>query len=87
MIGAAISVGVSSLLSYLQYKHGKITFEEMKRRIAKDGVKGAITGGALEGLSLFIPGGIIGFGIGFVTAHRFAVCWMKHTVMACLERF
>lgn len=66
VIGAAISVGVSSLLSYLQYKNGKITFEEMKRRIAKDGVKGAITGGALAGLSLFIPGGIIGFGIGFV---------------------
>ncbi|MGN7384086.1 hypothetical protein [Paenibacillus sp. SAFN-117] len=66
VIGAAISVGVSSLLSYLQYINGKITFEEMKRRIAKDGVKGAITGGALAGLSLFIPSGIIGFGIGFV---------------------
>ncbi|MFC6334259.1 hypothetical protein ACFP56_16645 [Paenibacillus septentrionalis] len=66
VIGAAISIGVSSLLSYLQYKNRKITFEEMKRRIAKDGVKGAITGGALAGLSLFIPGGIIGFGIGFV---------------------
>lgn len=66
VIGAVISVGVSSLLSYLQYKNGKITIEEMKRRIAKDGAKGAITGGALAGLSLFIPGGVIGFGIDFV---------------------
>lgn len=65
-IGAVISVGISSLLTYMQYKSGKITLDEMKRKIAKDGVKGAITGGALAGLSLFIPGGIIGFGIGFV---------------------
>lgn len=38
----------------------------MKTKIAKDGLKGAITGGALAGLSLFIPGGIIGVGVGFV---------------------
>lgn len=65
-IGAVISVGISSLIAYMQYKNGKITLEEMKRRIAKDGVKGAITGGVLAGLSIFIPAGIIGLGIGFV---------------------
>lgn len=65
-IGAVISVTVSGLVTYLQYKSGKITFDEMKIKIAKDGLKGAITGGALAGLSLFIPGGIIGAGVGFV---------------------
>lgn len=64
-IGAAISVTVSSLVTYLQYKSGNITFDEMKLKLAKDGVKGAITGGALAGLSLFIPGGLIGAGIGY----------------------
>ena len=64
-IGAAISVTVSSLVTYLQYKSGNITFDEMKSKLAKDGVKGAITGGALAGLSLFIPGGLIGAGIGY----------------------
>lgn len=64
-IGAAISVTVSGLITYLQYKSGNITFDEMKTKLAKDGVKGAVTGSALAGLSLFIPGGLIGTGIGF----------------------
>ena len=64
-IGAAISVTVSGLITYLRYKSGNITFDEMKLKLAKDGVKGAITGGALAGLSLFIPGGLIGAGIGY----------------------
>lgn len=65
-IGAVISVTVSGLVTYLQYKSGKITFDEMKIKIAKDGLKGVITGGAMASLSLFIPGGIIGAGVGFV---------------------
>lgn len=66
VIGAVISVGISSLFNYIAYKKGKISKSEMYTRIGKDGAKGAITGGALAGLSLFVPGGIIGFGIGFV---------------------
>lgn len=66
VIGCAISITISSLLSYMQYRAGTITFDEIKRRLAKEGVKGAITGGALAGLSLFIPGGVIGLGVGFV---------------------
>ncbi|ALS24621.1 hypothetical protein [Paenibacillus naphthalenovorans] len=65
-IGAVISVTVSGLVTYLQYKSGKMTFDEMKMKMAKDGLKGTITGGALASLSLFIPGGIIGAGVGFV---------------------
>jgi hypothetical protein len=61
-IGSAISVMVSGLVTYLQYKSGNITFDEMKSKLAKDGVKGAITSGALAALSLFIPGGLIGAG-------------------------
>jgi len=65
-IGAVISVGISSLFNYIDYKNGKISKKEMISKIGKDGAKGAITGGALAGLSLFIPPGVIGFGVGFV---------------------
>lgn len=64
-IGSAISVTVSGLMTYLQYKKGIISFGDMKRKLGKDGVKGTVTGSALAGLSLFIPGGLIGAGIGF----------------------
>lgn len=66
MIGAAISVTVSSLMTFMQYKAGKLSIDELKQKIAQDGLKGVITGGSLAGLSLFIPGGIIGCGVGFV---------------------
>lgn len=66
MIGAAVSVTVSGLIDFIAYKQGRIAKGELKRRLGKAGVKGAITGSALAGLSLFIPGGIIGFGIAAV---------------------
>lgn len=66
VIGAAISIGISSLFNFIAYKKGEISSEEMLSRVGKDGAKGAITGGALAGLSLFVPGGIIGIGVGFV---------------------
>jgi hypothetical protein len=64
-VGAVVSVTVSALVHYLQYRAGRITFDEMKVKIAQSGMKGVITGGALAGLSLFIPGGLIGYGIAF----------------------
>ncbi|MFW6017104.1 MAG: hypothetical protein ACOCRK_11750 [bacterium] len=66
VVGAAVCVGISSITNYIDYKNGKITKEEMFSNIGKDGAKGGITGGALSGLSLFIPGGILGFGVGLV---------------------
>lgn len=65
VIGAAISISISGLFNYIAFKKGDITQEELLKRIGKDGAKGAITGGALAGLSLFVPGGLIGAGIGF----------------------
>lgn len=66
-IGAAISVTVSGLVQCIQYKNGRISWEQLKERLGKDALKGSIAGGALAGLTLFIPGGLIGHGIGFVT--------------------
>lgn len=64
IIGAGISIGISTLFAFIDYKNGKIDKKEMSIKIGKEGTKGAITGGALSGLSLFVPGGIIGFGVG-----------------------
>lgn len=64
-IGAAISVTISGLLAFLQYQSGHITLEQLRTKLAKDGLKGAVTGGTLAGLSLFIPGGLIGHGMAF----------------------
>ena len=66
LIGAGISIGISSLTNYIEYKKGKISKEELFEKAGKEGAKGAISGGALAGLSLFVPGGLIGIGIGFV---------------------
>ena len=62
VIGAAVSITINSFISYLDYRNGKITREEMVSRIKKEGIKGGVTGGALAGLSLVVPGGIIGLG-------------------------
>ncbi|KQL33531.1 hypothetical protein AN960_20875 [Bacillus sp. FJAT-25509] len=66
IIGAAISIGISSIFNYIAYKKGAISKKDMLSTIGKDVAKGAITGGALAGISLFVPGGIIGMGIGIV---------------------
>ncbi len=66
VIGAAVSITINSFISYLDYRNGKITREEMVSRIKKEGIKGGVTGGALAGLSLVVPGGIIGLGVGCV---------------------
>lgn len=63
-IGAAISVGISSYLTYRKYKAGEVSFDEAYRIVGKEGLKGAVVGGTLAGLSLIVPGGIIGLGVG-----------------------
>ena len=64
IIGAAVSLTISSVINYVKYKNGEITSTEAFRDIGEDTVKGLITGGAMAGITLFFPvlsGGIIGF--------------------------
>jgi len=61
VIGAAIGLTVSSITSYLRYRKGEITREEAFTEIGEDTVKSALSGGALAGLTLFLPAGAIGF--------------------------
>ena len=64
VIGAAVGLSVSCLISFIRYKNGELSREEAFREIGEDSVKGAITGAALGGVTLFLPGGAIGFAAG-----------------------
>lgn len=61
VIGAAISLTVSSITNFIRYKNGEITRNEAFRDIGEDSVKGLITGGAMGAITIFLPGGAIGF--------------------------
>ena len=61
VIGAAIELTISSITSYVRYKNGEITKEDAYREIGESTTKGAITGGALSGITLFLPTGVVGF--------------------------
>lgn len=61
VIGAVVAVTVSSLTNFYRYSRGEITIEQAFTDIGEDTAKGTIIGGAMAGITLFIPGGAIGF--------------------------
>ncbi|MEE1012327.1 MAG: hypothetical protein U0L11_09900, partial [Acutalibacteraceae bacterium] len=61
VIGAAISLTISSITNFIRYKNGEITRAEAFRDIGEDSVKGLLTGGAMGAITLFLPGGALGF--------------------------
>lgn len=61
VIGAAISLTISGMTNFIKYKNGEITRDEAFRDIGEDAVKGLITGAAMGAITLFLPGGAIGF--------------------------
>ncbi len=61
IVGAAIGLTVSSLTNFVRYKNGELLRDEAFREISEDTVKGAITGNTLTAVTIFIPGGAIGF--------------------------
>ena len=61
VIGAAVALTISSITNYIKYKNGELSEDEAFREIGEDTVKGLITGGSMAGITLFLPGGPIGF--------------------------
>lgn len=61
VIGAAVELTLSSITAYVRYKNKEITKEDAYREIGESTAKGAITGGALAGVTLFLPAGAIGY--------------------------
>lgn len=61
VIGAAVSLTISAITNYVRYKNGELSQEEAFLEISENTLTGAIIGGALSGITLFIPGGSVGF--------------------------
>lgn len=61
VVGAAVSLTVSGITSFIKYKNGTISKEEAFGKIGEDTVKGALIGGAMSGITIFLPVGVIGF--------------------------
>ncbi len=61
VVGAVVSITVSSITNYCKYKNGEITKEEAFSLVGEDTLKGLLVGATLGGVTIFIPAGIIGF--------------------------
>ena len=65
IIGGAIGLTISSITNYVRLVKGEISIQEAFTEIGEDTVKSTITGGAMGGITLFLPVGSIGFISGF----------------------
>lgn len=61
VVGAAVSITISGITTYIRYRNGELTIEEAYKNVGQDTAKGALVGGTMAGVTIFIPGGIIGF--------------------------
>ena len=61
IIGATISLTISSISSYIRYKNGEITLQQAITDTAEDTTKGTIIGAGMAGITLFLPAGAVGF--------------------------
>lgn len=66
IVGAAVAVTISTITTYIRYKNGELTREEAYSVVGEDTLKGALVGAAMGAVTIFIPGGIIGFAAGMV---------------------
>lgn len=61
VIGAAVSLTISSLTQYIRYKNGEITLQEAFANVSEQTAKGTLIGGAMAGITIFLPAGLVGF--------------------------
>ena len=61
IVGGAVSFSVSAITTYVRYRNGEISRDEAFKSISEESLKGALIGGALGGITIFLPGGTIGF--------------------------
>ena len=60
IVGGAVSLSVSAINSYFRYRNDEITREQAFSEISEDCLKGLLVGGALGGITIFLPCGTIG---------------------------
>lgn len=61
VVGAAVGLTISSITNYIRFKNGELTQQEAFSEVSEDTIKSVITGATLSAITLFLPGGAIGF--------------------------
>jgi hypothetical protein len=61
IVGAAVGLTISGVVNYLKYKNGEITEREAFIEVGEETLKGALTGAAMGAVTIFLPGGFLGF--------------------------
>lgn len=61
IVGAVVSVTISSICNYIRYRNGELSIEEAFRDIAEDTTKGVICGAGMSAVTIFFPGGFWGW--------------------------
>lgn len=75
IVGAAVAVTVSAITTYVRYKNGELDKKEAFEIVGEDTLKGALVGGAIGAVTIFLPGGVIGFVAGMAIGVYFSkVC-------------
>ena len=75
VVGAAVAVTVSTITTYVRYKNGELDKQEAYGIVAEDTLKGALVGGAMGAVTIFLPAGVIGFVAGMAIGVYFSkVC-------------
>lgn len=64
VVGAALSLTISTITTYVRYRSGDLTQKEAIANISEETIKGAIVGAAMGGITIFLPAGVIGFASG-----------------------
>lgn len=75
IVGAAVAVTVSTITTYVRYKNGELDKKEAFEIVGEDTLKGTLVGGAMGAVTIFLPGGVIGFVAGMAIGIYFSkVC-------------
>lgn len=61
IVGAAVGITVSTITSYIRYKNGELSIKEAFSEVAEGTLSGALVGSAMGVITIFLPGGPIGF--------------------------
>lgn len=64
IVGGAISLTISAITNYIEYKNGNIDKDEAFLEVGQDTLNGLVTGAAMGAITIFIPGGPVGFACG-----------------------
>lgn len=72
VVGAVVSVTVSGITNYIRYKNGELSGEEAFSNVGEETLKGALVGGAMGAVTIFLPGGAIGFVAGMAIGVYFS---------------